>query len=163
MSEHSFSIGDVVKVRPEYARSLAQQEATYTVVKINPRTIGCKNNATGGKLNADPGCLYLASDAPPADPNKAQPGESAPASLVTAMAPSIPVGTVVKTKRLRGVGPDELLVITGHVSDRRSYGVNYRLSRLGGVDGVRYFTGVPRDHLTPLSLEDVATALLDTL
>lgn len=159
MSHPAFPIGSVVKVKAQFARSAAHRTDTYTVVKHNPRTLGLKNDRSGGKLNADPEVMVLAG----AEDASAKP-EVTTVPLVTTIEAPIPMGTVVTAGRgLRGVGPKDLLVVIGHVWPRGTYEATYRLCRLGGVDGTRYFTGVPKGHLTTLTLEETATALLDTL
>lgn len=154
-SPRAFKVGDTVRVRAEYAKA-GHVGATYTVVKINPRTLGCRNVATGGKMNADPECMIHADEADAAPTVTEIP-------IPTTVESPVPVGAVVKATHLRGQSPDALYVVTGHVTSRGVWEVNHRLSPLGGDARGRYYTGVPKRHLTPLSNEEIATALLESL
>lgn len=143
MSE--FKVGDIVKIRPEFAKTPSHRTSTYEVVKVNPRTLGCKNTATGAKLNADPEVLMLAS-------------EATEGATVTLLAPEeIPLpldkGTVVRPNadgRRRKL-PDGLYVITGETSK------GYQIFPLGG--STRYYTGVAAKSLDVVPVEEIGKVL----
>lgn len=149
----SFAIGDKVRINPRFARNEVHRTSTYTVVKINPRTLGLKNNVTGAKLNADPEVLMAANATAPE-----------PEAIVTTVSlTTINIGTIVTVdpRRVRGVDPKALYVVTGHGGGHRYIG--HRFSKLGGSDGRRYYGGVDPAVLTPVSLEDAAAKIVDAL
>jgi hypothetical protein len=154
----SYAIGSHVRIRPEFANRPEHRTDTYTVVKINPRTLGLRIDRTFGKLNADPEVVMPADETPAP---RTGPGTVIVDAGSVTVTPPVPIGAVVTATGLRNA--PALLVVVGHVSTRGTDYVGHRLVPLGGTERGTYWTNIPGDRLTVVPMDALAERLIDSL
>lgn len=136
----TFNIGDLVIVAPLHQRP-ADRGVVYRVTKIMKVNILVEPVGGGRALRARPELFE------PAPATAAEPGSGAPTAEVTffPVLPTLWQGTVVT---IAGPGwrqpADDLFVVLRDKVDKVS------VTRLGGVDGARYYPSVPRSYVTAI-------------
>lgn len=146
----TFKVGDYVTPNPNAGYPAHVLGVVYKVAKEPVGRNGVNYLCERADGVEGRGLRGPASALLPADPEA--PRKSAYEVLIEQAAKSLPSGTIV-TVNGRRFAPRALYVVTGETAR------GARLSRLGGSDGTRYWTGISWDLLTEVPLTAVGEYL----
>jgi hypothetical protein len=152
MTDHTFTVGDLVIVDPEFARP-TQRGVVYRVTRLLPVNIIAEPVAGGRPIRANPSML-LPAPADAAAIESAAAGATATAVGVTYQPPPPPLyrGQVVTIAGPRWRRPaGELYVVLRDKADGK-----VSVAILGGDPQGRYWPSLPRTYLTVVEPAQIA-------